>query len=358
MAGQVIVDEFLCFVQNKIDILDELSIIQICATNYTDVEIETGKSTLYSVCTHDLRNIHRKGDDKKKKCIKDVIKLLKEVDPKSLPNFVARDLSRLPPVSFDYVDVTRLLKDMSIMKTELMELKTQFITELKEIRTSCQERNESTPRVSVSPERTNSTSPSKTLQPVAVPSPTRTQANGAETVHTPSYRDIVFNSNHPRRATSARMQGMRSGQTGLAPTTNLVAASDASSKITELPPENKTDSFTVVVNKKRKSKNMRGTSDTECRIQVADSQCSIYVSRAKKSVTVNDILEHISDRGEQCISVEQLKQNKETSFNSFKITIPASRLGTFLDGKFWPAGLVFRRYKERFTNTATKHTRL
>lgn len=74
MAGQVIIDEFLCFVQNKIDILDELSIVQICATSYTDAEVETAKRSLYSVCSDGSRNIQRKGDDKKKKCIKDVIK--------------------------------------------------------------------------------------------------------------------------------------------------------------------------------------------------------------------------------------------------------------------------------------------
>ncbi|VVC99474.1 unnamed protein product [Leptidea sinapis] len=110
MAGQVIINEYLTFIQNKIDLLDELSIVQICATNFTETEVETGKSILYQSCGDKVRIVHRKGDDKKKRNIRDTIKLLKEVDHDVQPTFVARDLNRLPPVSFDYVDVTRLLK--------------------------------------------------------------------------------------------------------------------------------------------------------------------------------------------------------------------------------------------------------
>ncbi|CAH2236455.1 jg1458, partial [Pararge aegeria aegeria] len=318
MAGQLIVDEFLCFVQNKIDVLDELSVIQICATNFTDVEVETGKSTLYGLCSDGLRNIQRKGDDKKKKCIKDVIKLLKEVDPNSLPIFVARDLGRLPPVSFDYVDVTRLLKDMSSMKAELMTLKAHFSSELLEIRTACQScksGDNKALQISVTPKNVQSMTPSKTLPPV--PLAARIDECSADSLQSPTYRDVVFRTD--RQAKSARMQRVTSGQSGLTPT--VTAASDAASVNVLLPSEDKNEPYTLVVNKKRKLKNMRGTSITNCKIQVADSQCSIYVSRAKKSVTVDDMLEHIADMGEQCISIEQLKQFNETSFNSFKVTI-------------------------------------
>ncbi|VVC94838.1 unnamed protein product [Leptidea sinapis] len=95
MAGQlIIINEFLTFVQNKLDKLDEQNITQICATNFTDTEIEDGKSILYKSCGDKVRHVQRKGDDKKKRNIKDVIRLLKEVDPGAQPNFVAKDLNR------------------------------------------------------------------------------------------------------------------------------------------------------------------------------------------------------------------------------------------------------------------------
>ena len=89
----------------------------------------------------------RKGEDKATMNIKDIIKLLKETDPSVQPAFVAGGL-RLPPVTFDHVDVTRLLKDLAIMKldlqnirndtvskTEIMNLQTKISSDLTDLRT-------------------------------------------------------------------------------------------------------------------------------------------------------------------------------------------------------------------------------
>lgn len=314
------------------------------------MEVETGRGILYKVCSDGKRNIQRKGEDKKKKCIKDVIKLLKEVDPDCLPTFVARDLGRLPPVSFDHVDVSRLMKDIICMKTELAELKTQFCSDLKEIRLSVSQTHKDSFEKTATPKTTKCPSTLKTPPLIAVPTPACTQPRVADIVHTPSYRDIVSDTARPRHTKHARLQRGSTGQSGV-----TAAAAATMTTLNERPIHEK--SFTLVTNKKRKTKNMRGTSEAQCKIQVADSHSSIYVSRAKKSVTVNDIQEHIADRGEECVRVELLKQNNETAFNSFKITIPTAKLETFLDGKFWPSGLVFRRYRERHINTAFKTTK-
>ncbi|CAK1546364.1 unnamed protein product [Leptosia nina] len=80
------------------------------------------KNIIFSSCSTS-KPITRKGDDKKKKNVRDIIKIIKETDPDVQPMFVARDLSRLPPVTLDNVDVSRLLKDLSILRTELLETK-------------------------------------------------------------------------------------------------------------------------------------------------------------------------------------------------------------------------------------------
>lgn len=117
MCEKIIINEFLTFVQNKIDTIDELSIVQICASDFTDAEFESSKNLLFDAIGQ--KAIQRKGEDKNKKNIRDVIKLLKETDPLLQPTFVARNLNRLPPVTFDHIDVSRLLKDMVLLKTEL-----------------------------------------------------------------------------------------------------------------------------------------------------------------------------------------------------------------------------------------------
>lgn len=123
--------------QNKIDFLDELSVVQICATNFTDCEVEAGKSILYELIPDGSRCVQRKREDKKKKNIKDVIKLFKETHPTKQPSFVAKNLDKLPPVTFDHVDVSRLLKDIAYLKAEIMTLRNDSVSkfEMSELET-------------------------------------------------------------------------------------------------------------------------------------------------------------------------------------------------------------------------------
>lgn len=359
MAGQVIINELLTFVQNKIDVLDELSIVQICATNFSDVEIEDGKQALYSACGDKVRNINRKGEDKKKRNIKDIIKLLKEVDPDVQPIFVARDLNKLPPVSFDHVDVTRLLKDMTCMKTELTDFKTRMGTELVELRNSLNQHNTRSTEantMAVTPK------PGNTKSPPLAPAPQVKSAHRStsvtepvETTFTPTYRDIARKDSRPPRAKVARILHTQTGENRVQEDSNVKLKSNVLTK--EKSPERE-DNFTLVKNMKHKRKinNLRGTLECTGKIRVVESECSIYVSRAMKSVSEADIRDHIKDRGELCSNVELLPQYKETSFNSFKVTIPASKIDTFLDTNFWPAGLVYRRYRERRNTAASNKT--
>ncbi|CAH2208108.1 jg3526 [Pararge aegeria aegeria] len=130
IANNLIINEFLTFVQNKADVLDELSIVQICVSNFTTEEIESGKNLLFENTGEITRNIQRKGEDKNKKNVKDVIKRLKETDPKLQPIFVAKDINRLLPASFEHVDVTRLLKDLTAMKCELHIIRNESVSKM------------------------------------------------------------------------------------------------------------------------------------------------------------------------------------------------------------------------------------
>ncbi|VVD03632.1 unnamed protein product, partial [Leptidea sinapis] len=58
----------------------------------------------------------RRRDASEQKGLQDIIKLIKEYDPDCLPTFVAKNLNKLPPITFDHIDVTTFLKEMSILK--------------------------------------------------------------------------------------------------------------------------------------------------------------------------------------------------------------------------------------------------
>ncbi|CAH0402326.1 unnamed protein product [Chilo suppressalis] len=46
----------------------------------------------------------------------------KGLDPDDVPTFVAKELHKLPPVTFDHVDVTRSLKDINFLKANLADV--------------------------------------------------------------------------------------------------------------------------------------------------------------------------------------------------------------------------------------------
>lgn len=76
------------------------------------------------------RRNKRKGDGKQQRIMEDIITLLKETDPEEIPIFVAKDLQKLPPVTFDHIDVTRLLKDIIILQKELRTIQQKYESEI------------------------------------------------------------------------------------------------------------------------------------------------------------------------------------------------------------------------------------
>ncbi|KAJ2938078.1 hypothetical protein O0L34_g19404 [Tuta absoluta] len=336
--------------------MDELSVVQICATNFTDAEIEAGKSTLFDALSNEgVKLIQRKGEDKRKKNIKDVLKVFKETDPKLQPTFVAKDLNRLPPVTFDHVDVTRLLKDLVILKTELQLLRTESVskTQIEELKTSIfsevcarvtstndnRKSNNSGPNVSLNKidnaytkrlekrTSTDSGSASKNRSKDDVPmTPMRKRSDSLDTiVSPPSYRNIT---QRPKRQTNNNVN-------------------DAGHSVHN----DNDDDFKIVINRKKqrslRNKNKCGTASGPSRLQVAELPEAIYLSRLKTTCNVDDVLDHIQSKGAQAIDVQLLPQKKQLEFRSFKILVAKQNLDTFLSTDFWPTNLVFRRYKER-----------
>lgn len=132
-CDEIIINELLCFVQCKVNVMDEISLLQICESNFSDAEVEKAKEIISK--TLELR-LTRKGEGKKKRILQDLITAIKEKDPSQLPVFVAKDLHRLPPVTFDHVDATTLLKDILLLKQDVQAIKSDYVrsTTIKELR--------------------------------------------------------------------------------------------------------------------------------------------------------------------------------------------------------------------------------
>jgi hypothetical protein len=124
----IVINEVLCFVQNKHEIMDTDSLIRICVTAFTKEDIDRAKSLLFLAVPTDLRNIVRKMSGKMQRDMEDIINVFKRTDPEKIPMFVAHNLNKLPPITFDHVDVTRLLRDLLVLRSEVDNIKENYVT--------------------------------------------------------------------------------------------------------------------------------------------------------------------------------------------------------------------------------------
>ena len=114
-------DEILCFVQNKIDLLPPpMSIGDLCTATFTENDIEVSKRRLFELCAHDSCTCMHKciGPKQSAQNIEDIIRLLQEKGTDT-PTFVTLDLAKLPPVLFDSIDVSALLHSIQQNEAEI-----------------------------------------------------------------------------------------------------------------------------------------------------------------------------------------------------------------------------------------------
>ena len=126
MSSQTLIaNEVLAFIKHAIDYMDEVSILQICKSSFKEDDISSAKLLLFTTLGK-LSQMPSRRRDGTEKSLQDIITLLKETDPDDVPEFVAKDLHKLPPVTFDHVDVTRLLKDVTLLKQSQVEMQRQL----------------------------------------------------------------------------------------------------------------------------------------------------------------------------------------------------------------------------------------
>ncbi|XP_026746571.1 uncharacterized protein LOC113507846 [Trichoplusia ni] len=367
--------------------MDEISLVQICESNFKEADITTAKNIVFEAIN--CRST-RKGDGKNKRLLQDIIKVLKETEPASLPTFVAKDLHRLPPVTFDYVDVTSLLKDILVLKQSIHCIQTDYIKaselfqlqqEIENIKSSQYQaqseqnigakynngsflNNEAkrVPSASSLRQQATSSAHAPCCIPSSTPLPFRTPAQGATAAPAtasvqapppaPATPSLPARSIAPRVTPSA--DRFDNDITIIPKATELQSCPVKTTELIDntFDEIQFDDSFTTVVNKKKKKTytgdripNQRGKAIlTSSKLKIVPKLSYIYASRFDKHTTESDIYDFIKDCGHTVIKVEKLVQYKETAFSSFKITITQDQENIFLSAEFWPCGVEYRKY--------------
>ncbi|KAJ2948812.1 hypothetical protein O0L34_g8070 [Tuta absoluta] len=376
---KLLVNELLAFIQCKSDVIDEVSLVKLCFDNFSESDIENAKAI---VCNLTGRHVSRKGDGKTKRNLQDIVSILKSA-PDTLPTFVTKDLHKLPPVCFDHIDATSLLKNLLVLQRDLNIVKNNYVQTcaFEELRDQCSALRSSVEKLT-SVETAKVLQESEKDQEIAVQNPLFssiltvdapcqqeggsrkpgvTVTNGQVVPPAGSNERARLGAPHPapevgrtQPARKRRKQRKRQAPSSLVAVEQTLAHGRAASSTLRKEPGSNDNSFgeesyvTVVPRKKRKSLNKQGTAQlTSSNIKVAPQYSYIYASRFAGDTTEKNLQDFIRECGESTINIERLKSFQKSSFASFKITVLKEKVDIFLSEQFWPAGIQYRLYTFR-----------
>ena len=144
-ATTLIVSELLTFVSDKINTMPYDMLVKLLTDFYSDEDITTAKGILYDTafCSRDTpRLIKRKG--KNISNIQDIANISLEMPPSSFPSYVAKDLSRLPPLTMNCFDISSLVKDIESLKIHTSILQQSYETVVKAQLLACKKTSKTT----------------------------------------------------------------------------------------------------------------------------------------------------------------------------------------------------------------------
>ena len=135
----VIINELLCFLQNKMDTVPKDVLSKACTDFFDPSYIYQSKQLLFDTVNPDHRMKKHRGSEKSKEDINDIYKVLLELGNKELVHFVAHDLNNVPPLSINNFDIMKLVKEIEVMKSHLSLLtdsQSEIVTLIQAERTS------------------------------------------------------------------------------------------------------------------------------------------------------------------------------------------------------------------------------
>lgn len=400
----IVINEVLAFVYNKMTVMDEISLIRICNTAFDSDEILTAKKLLFEALSNKKMKRRRK-DGKTNRDLEDIVELLKSTDaedPEKLPIFVARELHRLPPVTFDHLDATRLLKDILWLQQEVKTIKTDYVSkeDLKDIqckdlaegsgvtinnksaaclsssfhydsgptgmqqdinsgvvhnymvsgRSVCDENNDNseiTAGLSSSPAKRvlDVTGNAVSLAPIhcvelSLPSSSHSFvcAETAGVCHTSTDVTIMSDNEVTNRASLQN-------QTKPSMADVLKTSGDSNQMLYG------TDNKWQVVSHKKKRTNAKFISNTgtdttnlNSKFRAAETMLPIYISNVCKQTQESDIIDFIWNKTKEKVTLEKIRVKKEKYYDSYKLCVPRNKLHMFLNDALWPEGICFRRF--------------
>ncbi|XP_047026050.1 uncharacterized protein LOC124634496 [Helicoverpa zea] len=370
MSEQLVANELLAFLQQKLDVMDEVSAVQICASNFSEDDVAAAKQLLYRLLNKSDQMVSRRRDGTKKS-IQDIITLLKETDPDDVPTFVAKDLNKLPPVTFNHVDVTSLLKDIVFLKASLADVQKKLDASQITVADLRSELNELRKSVTVTGSPVGASNvnmrcgacldisgasfASAVLSPSPLSPPNAESAQCAPRAPrcpapVPAAPPLAAARPLDQLLVSAASTEHQNVRRDYASVTG--SKIDATKKPVPVKGQNRADDegFVTVQRRKRRqrtNKNRCGTAPIEpnIKIRAAKPNTPVYISRLHYTTKAEDIVEYVRQKLKYAPRVQLLESRHNANFKAFVVRVPTCFLHLVLDENFWPQDVVFRRFR-------------
>ena len=292
------------------------------------------------------RLIKRKGKDKNISNVQDIVNIFLEMPPSSFPSYVAKDLSRLPPLSMNCFDIASLVKDIESLKIHTSILQESYESVVKAQLLACQNTNEITPEDATA----------ETVQPVSTDpvcaSPTVSQmlddtdpiaqhesddddllllASLQQTSSSSSTGQLKPAKNQPRFSSYA--DSVKTGR----------RKTNAKSSRSTKPPTTPTP--TALIRGSCKGSKLRSANVSRRPASTPRKQVGVFVTRLARSTTAKERVEHVKQETGLNVTYEQLKTKFDT-YKSFCLRLSPRNQHCLLNSRVWPSGVMVRGYFE------------
>lgn len=415
----IVIDELLSYIQNKISIVDEETLVRICTSSFSSEEIKNSKSLLFDSIPTDRIKINRKNKGKGERDLYDIINLFKATEPDIIPVFVARQLEKLPPILFDHIDCTKLLKDLLKIQGDLDVIKSSYVTQsqLSECKIELLQNIKTVNKYSLPPINTNNVNlKSSACSVVSDGLSTELLHTNNQSINEPfDDNGSNLNSRCTRQEFSETLRVDRSEEQSVHESAVLkqplsvierdgamrkVYLNDADRQVdmTSLKSaakggqctvngdntgsraserHRKTNTSTVkasapgvsngvdeswqrVARRKPVRYRYQGTAgisrDMEGNFKAADTKIPIFITKIHKDTLEKDIVDYVYKKTNEKITLEKIIFKQERNHKAYKFFVSECKLSVFLDDKLWPQGVIFRRFVNFHRNTNSNFT--
>ncbi|XP_052754647.1 uncharacterized protein LOC128201512 [Galleria mellonella] len=376
----IVIDELLSYIQNKISIADEESLVKICASSFTSEQVQKSHTLLFESVSSELRRIARKGKGKGDRLLYDILSFFKVTDPDMLPIFVARDLEKLPPITWDHLDVSKVLKDLLIVQSEIKTIKSSYATvkQLEEVKKECYNLKTVSPpfsaaKINIKRGAYRDSGPialsvmdESTISNHEDESSGEMSSTRDNNLH---YRNININTNYPEGSSDTLIDAtfhqtfetensrvtdntkrdeslLTCNRQSTQPTVGKVGTTLVESYAGAVRSNNE---WTIVEKKRKKNRRIEGklgtvVIGTDEMFRAAERKIPLFITNVHKNTSESDIVRYICKMTQETVALEKISIKRQCDYNAFKFFVAQNKVSLFLDENIWPEGIIFRRF--------------